>query len=148
MKERLRQLLEHDEGCVYEVYLDHLDKPTCGIGHLIVPFDKEFGWPVGAPVSEERVNELFEKDVMIAISDARWLIDDFDDLPEDAQITVASLCFQLGRSRYSKFVKHLAAIRARNWEASANQLRDSKLYKQATNRTERHAKRLESLDNG
>jgi len=144
--ERLRQLLEHDEGCVYEVYLDHLGKETCGIGHLIVPFDKEFGWPVGAPVSEERVAELFKQDVTISINDAKWLVRDFDDLPEAAQVTVASLCFQLGRSRYSKFVKHLAAIEARNWKAAADQLRDSKLYKQTPNRTERHAKRLEGID--
>ena len=144
--ERLRQLLEHDEGCVYEVYLDHLGKETCGIGHLIVPFDKEFGWPVGAPVSEERVAELFKQDVTIALNDAKWLVRDFDDLPEDAQVTIASLCFQLGRSRYSKFVKHLAAIEARNWKAAADQLRDSKLYKQTPNRTERHAKRLEGID--
>jgi len=146
MMERLRQLLEHDEGCVYEVYLDHLGKETCGIGHLIVPFDKEFGWPVGAPVSEERVAELFKQDVTIALNDAKWLVRDFDDLPEDAQVTIASLCFQLGRSRYSKFVKHLAAIEARNWKAAADQLRDSKLYKQTPNRTERHAKRLEGID--
>ena len=144
--ERLRQLLEHDEGCVYEVYLDHLGKETCGIGHLIVPFDKEFGWPVGAPVSEERVAELFKQDVTVSINDAKWLVRDFDDLPEAAQVTVASLCFQLGRSRYSKFVKHLAAIEARNWKAAADQLRDSKLYKQTPNRTERHAKRLEGID--
>jgi len=144
--ERLRQLLEHDEGCVYEVYLDHLGKETCGIGHLIVPFDKEFGWPVGAPVSEERVAELFKQDVTVSINDAKWLVRDFDDLPEDAQVTIASLCFQLGRSRYSKFVKHLAAIEARNWKAAADQLRDSKLYKQTPNRTERHAKRLEGID--
>jgi len=146
MMERLRQLLEHDEGCVYEVYLDHLGKETCGIGHLIVPFDKEFGWPVGAPVSEERVAELFKQDVTIALNDAKWLVRDFDDLPQAAQVTVASLCFQLGRSRYSKFVKHLAAIEARNWKAAADQLRDSKLYKQTPNRTERHAKRLEGID--
>jgi len=146
MMELLRQLLEHDEGCVYEIYLDHLGKETCGIGHLIVPFDKEFGWPVGAPVSEERVAELFKQDVTIAINDAKWLVRDFEQLPQPAQVTVASLCFQLGRSRYSKFVKHLAAIEARNWKAAADQLRDSKLYKQATNRTERHAKRLEAID--
>jgi len=144
--ELLRQLLEHDEGCVYEVYKCSEGIETLGIGHRIVPQDKEFGWPVGAPVSEERVAELFKQDVNIAINDAKWLVRDFDDLPEAAQVTVASLCFQLGRSRYSKFVKHLAAIEARNWKAAADQLRDSKLYKQATNRTERHAKRLEAID--
>ena len=146
MMELLRQLLEHDEGCVYEVYKCSEDIPTLGIGHRIVPQDKEFGWPVGAPVTEERVAELFKQDVTIALNDAKWLVRDFDDLPEAAQVTVASLCFQLGRSRYSKFVKHLAAIEARNWKAAADQLRDSKLYKQTTNRTERHAKRLEAID--
>ena len=146
MMELLRQLLEHDEGCVYEVYKCSEGIETLGIGHRIVPQDKEFGWPVGAPVSEERVAELFKQDVTIALNDAKWLVRDFDDLPEAAQVTVASLCFQLGRSRYSKFVKHLAAIEARNWKAAAHQLRDSRLYQQATNRTERHAKRLEGID--
>lgn len=145
MMQRLRELLEHDEGCVYAVYLDHLDKPNCGIGHLIVEDDEEHGWPVGAPVSEERVAELFEQDVRIAISDAMWIHPDLADMPEDAQITVISLAFQLGRPRYEKFIKHHAAIEARVWREAAAQLRDSKLYRQTTARTERHAARLEAL---
>lgn len=143
--DRLRELLEQDEGCVYAVYLDHLDKPTCGIGHLIVEGDAEYGWPVGAPVSEKRVAELFEQDVQIAIKDAHWLQPELDDMPEDAQITIISLAFQLGSPRYSKFVKHHAAIEARIWREAAAQLRDSKLYRQTTARTERHAARLEAL---
>lgn len=143
--QRLRELLEQDEGCVYAVYLDHLDKPTCGIGHLIIEGDAEYGWPVGAPVSEERVAELFEQDIQVAIKDAHWLHPDIDNMPEDAQITVISLAFQLGGPRYSKFVKHHAAIEARIWREAAAQLRDSKLYRQTTARTERHAARLEAL---
>ncbi len=143
--DRLRELLEQDEGCVYAVYLDHLDKPTCGIGHLIVEGDEEFGWPVGAPVSEERVSELFEKDVQQAINDAMWLHPDLPEMPEDAQITIISLAFQLGLPRYEKFIKHHAAVEARVWREAAAQLRDSKLYRQTTARTERHAARLEAL---
>ena len=143
--DRLRELLEQDEGCVYAVYLDHLDKPTCGIGHLIVEGDEEYGWPVGAPVSEERVAELFEQDVQIAIKDAHWLHPDLDDMPEDAQITIISLAFQLGAPRYQLFIMHHAAIEARIWREAASQLRDSKLYRQTTARTERHAARLEAL---
>ena len=145
MMQRLRELLEQDEGCVYSVYLDSLDKPTLGIGHLIVEGDVEYGWPVGAPVSEERVAELFEQDVQVAINDARWLHPDLDDMPEDAQITIISLAYQLGGPRYSMFVKHHAAIEARDWREAAAQLRDSNLYRQTTNRTERHARRLESI---
>lgn len=143
--DRLRELLEQDEGCVYAVYLDHLDKPTCGIGHLIVEGDAEYGWPVGAPVSEERVSELFEQDVQQAINDAMWLHPDLPEMPEDVQITVVSLAFQLGLPRYEKFIKHHAAIEARVWREAAAQLRDSKLYRQTTARTERHAARLEAL---
>jgi lysozyme len=145
MMARLRQLLEHDEGCVYEVYLDSLDKKTIGIGHFVTESDPEYDWPLGCPVSEERVHELFQKDVSIALQDARWLQRDFDDLPEDAQITIVSLAFQLGLNRYQKFVKHHAAIQDRDWKEAAAQLRDSKLYQQTTNRTERHAARLEAL---
>jgi len=145
MMARLRQLLEHDEGCMYEVYLDHLDKKTVGIGHLVTESDPEYDWPLGCPVSEERVHELFQKDVSVALQDARWLQRDFDNLPEDAQVTIVSLAFQLGLNRYQKFVKHHAAIQDRDWKEAAAQLRDSKLYQQTTNRTERHAARLEAL---
>jgi len=83
-------------------------------------------------------------ELWFAIKD--WLVQrDFDDLPEDAQITIVSLAFQLGLNRYQKFVKHHAAIQDRDWKEAAAQLRDSKLYKQTTNRTERHAARLEAL---
>jgi len=145
MMARLKQLLEHDEGCVYEVYLDHLDKKTIGIGHLVTESDPEYDWPLGCPVSEERVHELFQKDVSVAIQDARWLQRDFDNLPEDAQVTIVSLAFQLGLNRYQKFVKHHAAIQDRDWKEAAAQLRDSKLYQQTPNRTERHAQRLEAI---
>lgn len=143
--DRLRELLEQDEGCVYSVYLDSLDKPTLGIGHLIVEGDAEYGWPVGAPVSEERVSELFEQDVQQAINDAMWLHPDLPEMHEDAQVTIVSLAFQLGLPRYEKFIKHHAAIEARVWREAAAQLRDSKLYRQTTARTERHAARLEAL---
>jgi GH24 family phage-related lysozyme (muramidase) len=145
MMQRLRELLEQDEGCVYSVYLDSLDKPTLGIGHLIVEGDAEYGWPVGAPVSEERVSELFEKDVQVAINDARWLHPDLDEMPEGAQITIISLAYQLGMPRYSMFVKHHAGIELRRWKDAAAELRDSKLYRQTPQRTERHAQRLENI---
>ena len=38
-KDRLREEIAEDEGCKYEVYLDHLGLPTCGIGHLITESD-------------------------------------------------------------------------------------------------------------
>lgn len=145
---RLRQLLEQDEGCEYQVYLDSLFKLSCGIGHLITKDDYEYGWPPGTPVSEARVHDLFNKDVQIAMNDAKWIHPDIEEMPEDAQITIISLAFQLGLPGYQRFVKHHEAIKDRDWKEAAWQLRNSKLYRQTTNRTERHAKRLEDLADG
>jgi lysozyme len=145
-EESLRLTLEADEGIVYEIYEDHLGNPTCGIGHLIEETDREYGWPIGTEISEARVTQLYNQDVNIALKDARWLHPDFDDLPDAARVVIASLCFQLGLPRYQKFKLHHAAIDARDWREAASQLRDSNLYRQTTNRTERHARRLEGID--
>ena len=61
--EKLRQEIEADEGNVHEIYLDHLNLPTFGIGHLVRDTDPEYGQDVGTPVSEERVNSCFDSDI-------------------------------------------------------------------------------------
>ena len=142
----MRETLESDEGIVHAIYEDHMGNLTCGIGHLIVETDIEYSWPVGTEITEARVTQLYNQDVGIAIKDANWLHPDLEYLPNDAKIVIVSLCFQLGLPRYQKFRLHHAAIEARDWPEAAEQLRDSNLYHQTTNRTERHAWRLESID--
>ena len=147
MLDELRELLEQDEGCVYHLYLDHLQKATVGVGHLLVEADPEFSWPIGTEVTEARVSQLFAQDVKVAINDALWLQPAMESWPVPAQITITSLAFQLGSPRYSKFIKHHQALEQKPpmWMTAAEELRDSKLYRQTPGRTERHAKRLESL---
>jgi lysozyme len=145
MKNQLRTLLEDDEGLKNEVYNDHLGKATCGIGHLITRDDPEFGLCVGDPVSEERVTELFNEDVQTAIDDALNLQPELESWPVEAQITFVSLAFQLGGPRLRLFVKMNAALENQHWMTAAIQLRDSRLYRQTPERTERHAKRLEGI---
>ena len=60
--QKLQNQLIEDEGCVYEIYLDHLGLPTFGIGHLVKDNDEEKNMPVGSPISKERVDECFAKD--------------------------------------------------------------------------------------
>ena len=101
----LREELKTDEGVKYEVYLDHLGLPTCGIGHLIKDTDHEQGLEVGTAISEERVNELFDEDIQVTLQECRYLYEDFDDLPEEAQRIIANMMFNLGRPRLSRFLK-------------------------------------------
>ncbi len=75
--EQLRKELELDEGCKFEIYLDHLGYKTFGIGHLCKATDPENDMEVGTEVSEERVKDCFNKDIELVISDCELLYDDF-----------------------------------------------------------------------
>ena len=79
--EKLREELEADEGVKYEVYNDHLGYATFGIGHLILDSDPEQGSSVGTPVSESRVAEAFQSDIVQVVSDCETLYPDFESLP-------------------------------------------------------------------
>ena len=142
---KLREQLIIDEGQVNEIYHDHLGYATFGIGHLVIEGDPELGAPVGTPVSEERVIECFERDVETVISDCKKLHDGWDGYPDEAQQVIANMMFNMGYTRLSKFKKHNAALQSGDWKEAAVEGRDSRWYKQVTNRAERLMSRLEKI---
>ena len=141
----LREELTEDEGCVYEVYNDHLGYPTFGIGHLILDSDPEYGSDTGTAVSESRVIEAFESDVVGVLSDCETLYDDFEDLPEEAQRIIANMMFNMGRTRLSKFKGMKRGVDARDWNAAADEMVDSNWYRQVTNRADRLVNRMRNI---
>jgi len=143
--EQLRKELEVDEGVKYEIYNDHLGYPTFGIGHLVRDNDPESGEPVGTPVSEDRVIEAFNQDVETVLSDCNILYDDFSDLPEEAQLIIANMMFNLGRPRLSKFKGMKAGVDARDWKKAADEMVDSAWYRQVPNRAGRLVSRMKAL---
>lgn len=143
--DQLREELKIDEGVVYEIYLDHLGLPTFGIGHLVRESDPEYGEEVGTPVSEERVVEAFDADIEIVLEDCRKLYDDFDELPEEAQLIVANMCFNLGYPRLSKFRGMKAGVDDRDWNRAADEMVDSRWYNQVTNRADRLVERMRNI---
>jgi lysozyme len=143
--DQLREELKVDEGVKYEIYLDHLGLPTFGIGHLVLESDKEYGQPVGTAVSEQRVNECFEKDVEQVLSDCKTLYSDFDSLPGEAQLIIANMMFNMGRPRLSKFKGMKAGVDSRDWNKAADEMIDSRWYRQVTNRADRLVNRMRSI---
>lgn len=144
--EQLRLELEYDEGCKYEIYLDHLGLPTFGIGHLVTENDEEHGQEVGTAVSEERVADVFEKDIEVTLDECRRLYSDWDDLPEEVQLICANMMFNMGRPRLSGFKKFNAAVADRSWSEAADEMIDSRWYRQVTNRAERLVARMRNVD--
>lgn len=143
--DQLRMELEYDEGCKYEIYLDHLGLPTFGIGHLVTEDDPEHGQEVGTAVSEERVIEVFEKDVQVTIDECKKLYDDWLDLPEEVQLIIANMMFNMGRPRLSQFKGMKRGVDARDWNAAADEMVDSKWYRQVTNRADRLVTRMRNV---
>lgn len=143
--EQLQIELAADEGCKLEIYLDHLGYPTVGIGHLITEDDELYGFEVGSEVSQEHVDDLFHADVQRTLRDCEFLYSDFNDLPEEAQLIIANMCFQLGRPRLSGFKKMKAAVDSRDWREASRQMLDSKWAKQTPNRASRLSHRMAAL---
>ena len=143
--EQLREQLEFDEGCVYEIYNDHLGYATFGIGHLVTESDPEQGQSLGTPVSSDRVAETFESDIQSVLRDCNVLYSDFHNLPEEAQQVIANMMFNLGRPRLSKFAGMKRGVDARDWNQAADEMVDSNWYRQVTNRADRLVERVRAL---
>ena len=143
--DQLREELKVDEGCVYEIYLDHLGYPTFGIGHLVTKNDREFGLSVGTDVDEYRVHEVFEEDVQTVLSDCKKLYHNFYHLPEEVQLIIANMMFNMGLTRLSKFKGMKRGIDDCDWQAAADEMVDSRWYRQVTNRAERLVKRMRKV---
>ena len=143
--EQLRMELEYDEGCEYQIYLDHLGLPTFGIGHLVTEDDEENGLEVGTAVSEDRVREAFESDIEITVDECQRLYEDWIDFPDEVQLILANMMFNMGRPRLSQFKNMKAAVDERDWDRAADEMIDSKWYQQVTNRADRLVQRMRNI---
>ena len=144
-REKLYEEIKADEGEVLEVYLDHLGYPTIGIGHLVTAKDEEFGKPPGTAITAERSRELFARDIQSAIEDCERLYGQWHNWPEEVQLIMVNMCFNLGVTRLAKFKNMHNMLSQHTWKEAAEEGRDSKWYRQVTNRAERLMTRLENV---
>tara|TARA_R110000822_G_scaffold4725_5_gene20323 strand:+ start:61 stop:519 length:459 start_codon:yes stop_codon:yes gene_type:complete len=135
--EKLREQLKIDEGVKYEIYEDHLGYKTFGIGHLVKTNDKEYGDHVGTPVSEERVNSIFDEDVIIYINESKKVFGNLEEMPEDVQRVIVNMCFNMGAPKLLQFKKFIKAISNKQWIEAAAEMMDSKWAQQVGDRAER-----------
>ncbi|HOA82266.1 MAG TPA: hypothetical protein PKK61_14570 [Defluviitaleaceae bacterium] len=159
--EKLKQELIEYEGKVSFVYSDLDGKPTWpgrdkgnptfGIGHKLTPKDvewyayKNLDHGGELPISNERINEIFEKDLQVCLQDCRVVFYDFDKKPEELQLIIANMMFALGRTKFFGFEHFILAIKTANYLEAASYLRDSKWWANNTTRVEKLRKRLLAL---
>ena len=143
--ETLKKELIEDEGVKYEVYLDHLGYKTFGIGHLCNATDPENEYEIGSEVKKERVDECFLADIEVVIDDCTVLYDDFYNKPEEVQLIIANMMYNLGRPRLTNFIRMRKAVDEANYEEAKIQMLDSKWAKQVPNRAKRLSDRMGNI---
>jgi len=139
-KEVLKEQIKRHEGEVLEIYEDSLGYLTFGVGHLVKDDDPEFGQPVGTPVSQERVDEVYEHDFEKHVEETIHVFEskggeDFYSLPEDIQHVLVNMTFNLGGTRFGKFNNMWKGVIANDWEKVAVEMEDSRWFKQVGRRS-------------
>ena len=131
--EQCKEEIKRHEGEVLEIYMDSLGYKTLGVGHLCQPYDLEYNWEVGTPVSQDVVNKYYAIDFDKHYAEAIHVFgsqEAFYNLPEPIQHVLVNMCFNLGGTRLSKFRNMLKACREHNWDEMAVQMEDSRWFGQ------------------
>lgn len=134
--EVIKEDLVRHEGYVTEIYLCSEGYPTFGIGHMVTEDDMEYTWPVGTPVTDERILQVFHDDCKSAVKDAELVVDDLYSHPDGVIRVLVNMAFNLGRPRLSKFKKMLAAVNAKDYKTAAHEMIDSRWFHQVKTRGE------------
>lgn len=121
---KLKDEIVREEGEVLEVYRDKFSKLTCGIGHLIVRGDPEYGKAVGFKITKMRSTQLFERDVQRTLDELDKKLPWLKTQPPDVIRAVSNMAFQLGVQGVLKFYTTLKNIEDKDYEnAYTNGLR-------------------------
>lgn len=139
LKTELFDLIKEDlvrhEGYVTEIYLCSEGYATFGIGHMVTENDMEHTWPVGTPVEDERILQVFHDDCMDAVEDAEELVDDLYSHPDNVVRVLVNMAFNIGRPRLSRFKKMLQAVNDRDYKVASQEMIDSRWYHQVGRRS-------------
>ena len=136
---KLKEEVKLDEGYRDSIYLDHLGNKTVGYGHLLTENDWFYKENVGFKLNEKELEALLLDDLTSARRDCEFLVNDFNDLPNEAKLVLCNMAFQLGRNRLSTFKKMLAAVEKQDFPGAAAEMLDSRWAKE---QTPERAKRL------
>ena len=119
----LTDLIAEHEGKSLSMYTDTVGVPTIGYGHNLQ-----------TPISEHAAKVILADDVRIAVQELDDRMDWWRDLPDPAQLVLASMVFNLGWPRFSRFKKLIAALEDRDFNEAAVQMEDSLWYQQIKTR--------------
>lgn len=89
-------------------------------------------------ICREQAEVWLSEELAVAEQDARYLYSAFDSFPDAIKATLIDLAYNMGRSSLSSFKNMNAAIARQDWRVVAEELKDSKYYRQTGHRARYH----------
>jgi lysozyme len=113
---------------------------SVGIGHFLGKTAN-----INKVYTSREIDNFFLADLKIAKVAAKRVFPNIDSHPENIQIILVSLTFNMGEGGVSKFKKFRAAIEKKNYSVAAAELKDSKWFRQVGNRGRDYIKILNGV---
>jgi len=123
----LRESIKENEGYVGIVYKDSLGIDTIGYGFAIK--DLELDKDICDIILERKIKELEDR-VKLKFG---W----YPFMPKVIQDVVMEMCYQLGVTGFSKFVKTITYLKDKDFKNASIEMLDSKWAKQTPNRAKK-----------
>lgn len=125
---KLHKMLKQDEGFMPTVYKDTLGFSTIGYGRMI---DK------GGGLTENEADYLLENDIVRVETELDNTFPWWRNCPDNVQVAMANMCFNLGLKKFKGFKNTLALLKAGAYNEAADNAMLSLWAKQVGDRAKR-----------
>jgi len=122
-KLNLIDIIKKHEGCSLTMYKDTRDVWTIGYGHNLAE-----------GIDAETADFILKRDLEKHTIELDRNKPFWRELPDNVQIVVLSMQFNMGYPRFSKFIKFWDAIQRKDFESAAIEMEDSRWWEQIKSR--------------
>jgi lysozyme len=116
MINKIKDFIIKHEGVSLKPYYCPAGKLSIGVGRNL----QDNG------ITYDEVVYLLENDIDRCIRELRTIFKDFDELPENIQIVLIDMIFNLGKTRFLKFKKMIQAIKDRDFKKASEEAKNSR----------------------
>jgi lysozyme len=88
----------------------------------------------GGEITEDEASVLMGNAVQYAIDCAGVAVRGFNAMPDNVQLAIVDMVYNMGLSKFGEFHKLIAALESGNWADAAQEMKDSAWFYQVGNR--------------
>lgn len=139
--DKAKEMLVFEEGSRNRPYDDADGSLVRGKGNVTIGIGHNLD---ANPLSESSIDWIFNSDFGRTLIDSRFAFKRFDAYPENRQLAIINMVFNLGGTAIMHFQNLIKAADGNDWKKAADEVRSSKWASQVPKRAARVALMFES----